>query len=128
MTQFRQRTPDVRAEAEVSESASASVQPEPSALIWTERRCDELDRLRQLLIRTVALNRSTNILANLAECIELADGLWSSDYAARHVSFISWLENLAIEDRTDHRPIPVSTPTVQSAGGEGDAPTRSELK
>jgi hypothetical protein len=67
---------------------------------WTNERAEELRELEHLLHEIQAINRGSHVIERLQRCIELADKLDKTDIGRRHQSFVAFLRDLCIEDRS----------------------------
>lgn len=65
-------------------------------LNWPDDRLNELEQLRQLIREVRMINNGNHCLDRIARCIELAAKLDESSRRARRLSFMSFLESLAI--------------------------------
>jgi hypothetical protein len=75
-------------------------QPKPrDGAKWDNARCIELERLQELLTTVASINNGSNVLGNLARCIEIAELLHRFDLGSGRASFNQFLRDLAIDDR-----------------------------
>jgi hypothetical protein len=68
---------------------------------WTDDRCTELDKFRELLTEVQSINRGSHILERLARCITIAEALDKVDLQRARASFYQFLNDLAVEERSD---------------------------
>ena len=73
-------------------------QVRPGAL-WDAGRCKELEKLQDLLHEVSAINKGSNCLGRIANCIALAEMLTKFDLDSGRSSFEQFLRDRAIEDR-----------------------------
>jgi len=66
---------------------------------WTKDRCDELAKLRRLLVQVSSMNSGSGIVERIQECIKLANELYTNDLENGRAGFHQFLIELAIQDR-----------------------------
>ena len=66
---------------------------------WSDRRTKELKELLHLLFNVSMLDRGSNFIHNLRDCIRVATKLTSSSRNLVRPSFIDYLELLCIKER-----------------------------
>ena len=68
--------------------------------VWTDKRVNELSVLRDLVRTAVAINRGSHALDKIGICIALAEKLDETNYVDFHESFLTFLNKLAVKDRS----------------------------
>lgn len=66
---------------------------------WDDDRCAELEMLQRLVREVSSINSGNRCLQRIAECIEMAEKLNSTNYDTARPGLVRWLHELAIEDR-----------------------------
>jgi hypothetical protein len=66
---------------------------------WTDERCEQLTQLEKVLREVANANSANNFLSRMAVASELAESLLNGPYP----SFASFLKQLAIDDRQNHK-------------------------
>jgi hypothetical protein len=67
--------------------------------VWDSSRCGELDLLERLVREVKAINGGNRCLERIASCIEMAEQLDRTTYEPVRRSFLSFLNDIAIDDR-----------------------------
>jgi hypothetical protein len=67
---------------------------------WTDERCAQFVKLERLVNAVSMLNHGSNFLGQAQECIELADHLRRWDMKTPSASFLHFLRDHIIEDRS----------------------------
>jgi hypothetical protein len=73
---------------------------------WTQERAFQLRELSKLLSTLSGINDGSDFLGNMHKCVETAERLRSSDAAVCKNSFIEFLTDLCIDERTGKHEIP----------------------
>lgn len=71
-------------------------------LVWTDDRCEDLEKLRSLLYLVSGLESGSGFLEKVDKAIGIADCLLYSDWNGRP-GFHSFLHNLAVKNRTEFK-------------------------
>jgi hypothetical protein len=69
-------------------------------LKWTDTRCTQLESLHRLVRLTRGLNHGSGIVDKIAECEAIADDLTAFHFDPPTTSFLDFINELAIADRT----------------------------
>ena len=71
-------------------------------LVWTDDRCEDLEKLRSLLYLVSGLENGSGFLKKVDEAIGIADCLIYSEWNGRP-GFCQFLHDLAIKNRTEFK-------------------------
>lgn len=66
---------------------------------WTDERLDDLDDLKELIREARSIDSGSSCLKRIARVIELADKLDRTSLVERRLGFVSFLQDLARDDR-----------------------------